>query len=76
MLKKSFERHTSKFEDRLHKSRNSTMEIKQLHTLVIEIFKTLYNLKPSLIQEISYNSPYAKSLLCKKRVSMKKLENS
>ena len=42
----------------LHKSGKSTMKVKRLRTLGIEIFKTLNNQNPSFMREIFYRSPY------------------
>ena len=51
--------YTSNYEELLHKTGKTTMEIKRLRTLAIGIFKTLNNLNPSFMREIFYRSPYA-----------------
>ena len=51
--------YTSNYEELLQKSGNTTMEIRRLRTLAIEIFKTLNNINPSFMKDIFYQSPYA-----------------
>ena len=40
------------------KTENSTMEVKRLHPLALEIFRTLDNLNPKLMEKILYISPH------------------
>ena len=42
----------------LNKSSKSSMELKRVRTLAIEIFKTLNNQNPSFMRKILYHSPY------------------
>ena len=43
----------------LNETRNSTMEIKRLCTLALEIFKTINNLNPNFMKDIFNFSPYS-----------------
>ena len=48
----------SNYDALLHKSGKSTLEVKRLRTLAIEVFKTLNNKNPSSMKEIFHWSPY------------------
>ena len=44
--------------DLLEITKTSTMEIKRLRTLALEVFKTVNNLNPDFMKDIFYLSPY------------------
>ena len=46
------------YKDLLEITKTSTMEIKRLRTLALEVFKTLNNLNPDFMKDIFYLSPY------------------
>ena len=48
----------SNYDALLHKSSKPTMEVKMLHTLVIEIFKILSKKTHRFMREIFYQFPY------------------
>ena len=50
--------YNSHYNDLLDVTKNSTMEIRRLRTLALEIFKTLNNLNPDFMKDIFYYSPY------------------
>ena len=50
--------YNSDYKDLLDVTKNSTMEIRRLRTLALEIFKTVNNLNPDFMKDIFYYSPY------------------
>ena len=50
--------YNSDYKDLLEITKTSTMEIKRLRTLAIEVFKTVNNLNPDFMKDIFYLSPY------------------
>ena len=59
----------SNYNELLHKSVKSTMEVRRLGTLANEIFKTLNNQNPGFVRETFYRSPYVSykiRIYCKK----------
>ena len=55
----------SNYEALLRKSGKSTMEVKRLRTIAIELFKTLNNQNPSFMRVIFYRSPHVTTYLYK-----------
>ena len=55
MLTKDY---NSDYKELLDVTKNSTMEIRRLRTLALEIFKTVNNLNPDFMKDIFYYSPY------------------
>ena len=49
---------SSDFESILSKSGKSTMEVKRLRTLVLEVFKTLHNMNPEYMKEIFHKTAF------------------
>ena len=47
------------YESILNKSSKSTMEVKRLRTLVLEVFKTLYNMNPEYMKEIFHKTAFS-----------------
>ena len=50
--------YNSDYKDLLEITKTSTMEVKRLRTLALEVFKTLNNLNPDFMKDIFYLSPY------------------
>ena len=50
--------YNSDYKDLLEITKNSTMGIKRLRTLALEVFKTVNNLNPDFMKDIFYLSPY------------------
>ena len=50
--------YNSDYKDLLEITKTSTMEIKRLRTLALEVFKTINNLNPDFMKDIFYLSPY------------------
>ena len=50
--------YNSDYKDLLNVTKNSTMDIRRLRTLALEIFKTVKNLNPDFMKDIFYYSPY------------------
>ena len=50
--------YNSDYKDLLEITKTSTMEIKRLRTLALEVFKTVNNLNPDFMNDIFYLSPY------------------
>ena len=50
--------YNSDYKDLLEIIKTSTMEIKRLTTLALEVFKTVNNLNPDFMKDIFYLSPY------------------
>ena len=50
--------YNSDYKDLLDVTKNSTMDIRRLRTLALEIFKTVNNLNPGFMKEIFYYCPY------------------
>ena len=50
--------YNSDYKDLLEITKTSTMEIKRLRTLALEVFKTVNNLNPDFMKDIFYLSPY------------------
>ena len=48
----------SDLESILHKSGKSTMEVKRLRTLALEVFKTLSNMNPEYLKEIFHETAF------------------
>ena len=49
---------SSEFESVLNKSGKSTMEVKRLRTLALEVFKTLNNMNPEYTKEIFHKTGF------------------
>ena len=50
--------YNSDYKDLLEITKTSTMELKRLRTLALEVFKTVNNLNPDFMKDIFYLSPY------------------
>ena len=50
---------SSDYESILNKFGKSSMEVKQLRTLALEVFKTLNNMNPEYMKEIFHNTAFS-----------------